>query len=199
MKPLNYITPLVAIVFLALFLYQCGRNNDSDLSKNAEISRLQAKDQENAQLQDSLNRFIALQEHARDSTEKASNKSDSLFQVEKRGRQVDRRELRALRIANGVTPDTVTLLIESNFEDQVKADSVQIGQLETRLVADSTSFRAQLHAWTEKLASQVLTTDGWRIQAVESTKDAQKFKRQRNTALLISIGEALLIVLMALL
>jgi hypothetical protein len=92
------------------------------------------------------------------------------------------------------------LLVEDAFKKQLM-DSVaaerlgKIVRLEDKMAADSKSFETEIASWTEKFASQVLMTDGWRTQAVAATQDAQKFKRQRNTLIWTTIGEALLIVL----
>lgn len=187
------------IVALAWIVFDCQGDAEIDLSKDSKISRLEQKDRENQKLQASQDSITAVLRHSIDSTSKASRKSDSLFVAEKNARKQDRRELFALRAASGVKVDTVTLLIEGNFQAQIDADSIQIHKLEARILSDSTNYTGIIQSWVTKFDSQVQVSDAWRIQAVKSTQDAQKYKRQRNTATLIAVIEALLIVLIAVL
>lgn len=186
---------IAAIIFIVM---QCQAGEEYDLSQNAKISRLEAMDRENRQVQAAQDSVIRDLSHSLDSTSKASAKSDSLFHVERSQRGRDRGELVRLRAELGIVPDTITVQIEGNFQAQIDSDSIQIQKLEARILSDSTNYTGIIQGWVAKFNSEVSVTEAWRIQAVDATKDAQKYKKQRNQARWIAAGQAFAIVILAL-
>lgn len=186
------------IVSLTWIVADCEGDRNSDLSKDSKISKLEAMDRENKELQDSVNARNRVLSDSLVKTSVELAKATKLFVEEKNARKQDRRELFALRAASGIKVDTVTLLIEGNFQAQIDSDSIQIQKLEARILSDSSNYTDIIHGWVTKFNSEVAVSEDWRIQAVDATKDAHKYKKQRNAMVWSLIGEAFAIVILAL-
>lgn len=190
---LKPIIALAAIVFLVLYLVECGGRKTDGLNYASRISQmdLQLKTLRDSQ---ALNGFIIDSLRvSRETSYKQTLKSDSLYRLEKKRLSRSIKENQELRAVLGIKPDTITLRIEGDYQARTHADSVQISKLEARIFNDSASFEAEIKLLRENWDKEVKISGQWREFAVKETHKSEKFKGQRNTAIWAVVLETLLL------
>jgi hypothetical protein len=165
---------IIAIIFLIWGWFENGNTKDTFqrdreiIIANAEKAKVKA---------DSIR---ASERHFRDSTHKASAALKSLYTSKTTQRQAGLKELRALRIALGIKPDTVTVKIEGKMTSQRNADSLEIVRLEQKIFSDSSSFEKEITATNDKYLQQVVISDQ-HLEHVTELKTDLKKERKRKT------------------
>lgn len=180
---------VVVILILGALLfwmwYENGRNQTSAARhRNETIEQAEKrKDQDSVE--------IALLRHGRDSAYKAASEQRSLYQEATNKRQGTLKELKALRAALGIKPDTITVEIEKEATAQRTADSLEIVRLETKMLADSTSFEQEIFKTNDRYLQQVVISDQHfeKVQELESAlKKERKVKTVYKVLALIGFG-----------
>lgn len=188
--PWSVVLNLIFIALLFWMWYENGRGAESaDRHWNETIQQAEKrKDQDSVE--------IARLRHGRDSAYKVASEQRSLYQEATNKRQGTLKELMALRTALGIKPDTITIEIEKEATAQRTADSLEIVRLETKMLADSTSFEKEIFKTNDRYLQQVVISDQHfeKVQELE-----QELTRVEKLARFFGISAGTLVVVVTIL
>lgn len=170
------ITVVLFLISLAVIFFLI-RSNGENIEAHDRDREVLIKGAEQQKLKDDS--IIASERHFRDSAGKAGRELKSLYLSETVKRQAGLKELKALRTALGIKPDTVTLEIEAHNTAQRTADSLEIVRLEKKIFSDSSSFERQISAETDKYLQQVVISDQHLEEVQELKTDLKKEKKRK--------------------
>lgn len=169
---------VVAILILGGLLFWMWYENGENQTRAARHRNETIEQAEKRKDQDSVE--IALLRHGRDSAYKVASEQRSLYQEATNKRQGTLKELKALRAALGIKPDTITVEIEKEHTAQRTADSLEIVRLETKMLSDSVSFEAEIFKTNDRYLQQVVISDQ-HFEHVQELERALKKERKVKT------------------
>lgn len=181
---------IILIALLFWMWYENGRNSEASARhRNETIEQAEKrKDQDSVE--------IARLRHGRDSAYKVAYEQRSLYQEATNKRQGILKELKALRADLGINPDTITVEIEKEATAQRTADSLEIVRLETKMLADSTSFEQEIFKTNDRYLQQVVISD----QHFEHVQELEReLTRMEKLARFFGISSATLAVVVSVL
>lgn len=163
---------LLIAIGIIIWMFRANSSNQQSAALDRDRLITAAKQK---QIEDDSIR--SAERHFRDSTHKASAALKNLYISETAQRQAGLKELRLIRIALGIKPDTVTVQIEGKMTAQRGADSLEIIRLEGKIFSDSGSFERDLAATNDKYLQQVVISDQHLEHVQELQTDLKKERK----------------------
>lgn len=170
-----YITVIIILLGLLVWMFFENGSTKDTFQRDREIIISNA---EKAKVKDDST--ISAERSLRALQDAQHQKESIAFKKERSINSGEIKQLKQARDDQGIEPEPITLQIETKYEEQRTADSLEIVRLEQKIFSDSSSFEKEITATNDKYLQQVVISDQ-HLEHVAELKTDLKKERKRKT------------------